>query len=180
MVREGHTDYDIDSILEEMREQYWQELAVEETERHEETEFVTFTMGGETFAFESTCAAEVIRVPKLVRIPRAHHLVAGIFNLRGVITAAMDLRPFLQLQQPPLGDSSRIIVLKSDRFNTGILVEGVRGVEPFPPEAEPVVKTLSPLQREFIRGQVAKGEEIILLLDMTALLASHHLLVDQK
>lgn len=180
MVHERNADYDIDSILEEMREQYWQELAVEESEQREETEFVAFTMGGETFAFESTCAAEVIRTPKLVRIPRAHPLVAGIFNLRGIITAAMDLRPFLQLPQPPLGPSSRIIVLKTDRFNTGILVESVRGVEPFPPEVEPVVRTLSPVQREFIRGQIATEGEIILLLDMTALLASRHLLVDQK
>lgn len=179
MAREG-ADYDIDSILAEMREQYWQELAVEEAEQREETEFVTFTMGGETFAFESTRAAEVIRIPKLVRLPRAHPLVAGIFNLRGAVTAAMDLRPFLQLPQPPLGAPSRIIILKSERFNTGILVESVRGVEPFPPEAEPVVRTLSPMQREFIRGQVTREGEITLLLDMAALLASRHLLVDQK
>ena len=85
-----------------MRQEYWQGLS-EKTEAQEELiECITFTLGGEEYAFETVHAAEVIRVPKLVKLPGQSTLIVGVFNLRGQIIAAMDIRPMLGLAQPVL------------------------------------------------------------------------------
>lgn len=173
------TAYEIGSILEEMREEYWKGISEVEEAPGEELECVTFLLGGEAYAFETVFAAEVLRIPKLVRLPRVREIITGVFNLRGEITAAMDIRPLLGLPVPPLTAAGRIIVVKSERFLTGILVEGVRGVEALPMAAfEPAVKSLSGAQREFIRGQFNRDGDLVMLLDMAKLMASPEIMVE--
>lgn len=171
--------YDIRSILDEMRQEYWQGLS-EKTEVHEELiECVTFTLGGEEYAFETSFASEVIRVPKLVKLPGSNKLIVGVFNLRGEIIAAVDIRPMLCIAEPPLTATARIIVIKGKNFTTGILTEAVLGVHSLPLAMfEPVVKSVDPSAREFLRGQINRGNGMSLLLDIARLLDSPTLVIN--
>ena len=174
------SDYDIRSILDEMREEYWQGLAGAEEAGGDHLECVTFSLGGEVYGFETICAAEIIRIPKLVKVPRVPEIIVGVFNLRGQITAAIDFRPFLGLPQPPLTAAGRIIVVRSEKFAMGVLTEAVYGVETLPLSGfEPVVRSLSRVQREYVRGQLHHGERLIMLLDIVKLLASPELVINQ-
>lgn len=173
--------YDIAEILQEMREEYWQGLSEVEEAHGEFLECITFTMGGELFGFETSAAAEVIRIPKLVRVPRVQQVIAGVFNLRGEILAAVDVRSLLGLPPLPFTSAGRIIVVKGSKFQTGLLVENVKGVEPLPLETlEPVVRSLGAVQRELIQGQVRHGEQLVILLDVARLLESPEIMVDHK
>jgi len=171
--------YDIRSILAEMRQEYWQGLS-EKTEVQEELiECITFTLGGEEFAFETGYASEVIRVPKLVKLPGNSKLIIGVFNLRGEIIAAMDIRPMLGLAEPALTAAARIIVIKGKSFTTGILAEAVLGVHSLPlGQFEPIVKSVDASAREFLRGQINRGSGMSMLLDIAKLLESPALVVN--
>jgi purine-binding chemotaxis protein CheW len=173
--------YDIRSILEEMREEYWLGLSEKTDVQEELIECITFTLGGEVFAFETGYAAEVIRVPKLVRLPGVQELITGIFNLRGEIIAAMDIRPLLGIAATPLAAAARVIVVKGNGFTTGILAEAVLGVHPFPLGLfETVAKSVAPAAREFLRGQINRDGELSVLLDIQRLLASPQLVVNHQ
>lgn len=173
--------YDIRSILAEMREEYWHGLSAKAEVQEEFLECITFTLGGETYAFGTDYAAEVIRVPKLVRVPGVQELIVGIFNLRGEIIAAMDIRPLLGLTAPPLTAAARVIVIKGKGFTTGILTEAVLGVHPLPLGMfEPVVKSVSAAAREFLRGQINRDGEVSILLDIERLLAAPQLVVEHQ
>ncbi len=172
--------YDIRSILDEMRQEYWQGLAEKTDVQEELIECVTFTLGGEEYAFETGFASEVIRVPKLVKLPGTNTLIVGVFNLRGEIIAAMDIRSMLGIPAPPLTASARIIVIKGKSFTTGILTEAVLGVHSLPLASfEPVVKSVDPAAREFLRGQINRGNGMSLLLDIARLLDSPALVINQ-
>jgi purine-binding chemotaxis protein CheW len=178
---EEQKSYDIRSILEEMRQEYWQGLSAKTEVQDEFLECITFTLGGEIYAFATGYAAEVIRVPKLVRVPGVQELIVGIFNLRGEIIAAMDIRPLLGVSTPPLGAAARVIVVKGEGFTTGILTEAVLGVHPFSLGSfEPVVKSVSPAAREFLRGQINRDGEMSILLDIQKLLSSPQLVVHHQ
>jgi purine-binding chemotaxis protein CheW len=171
--------YDIRSILTEMRQEYWQGLS-EKTEVQEELiECITFTLGGEEYAFETGFASEVIRVPKLVKLPGKSTLIIGVFNLRGEIIAAMDIRPLLGIPEPALTRAARIIVIKGKSFTTGIVTEAVLGVHALPlGQFEPVIKSVDSSAREFLRGQIHRGNEMSMLLDIAKLLESPLLVVN--
>src|ERR1035437_7299213 len=110
MAKDDKTGYDIQSILSEMREEYWQGLAETEEAQEERLECVNFCVGDETYAFESVYAAEVIRIPKLVRLPKVQEIIIGVCNLRGGIMAAIDIRLLLGVPQAPITAAGRIIV----------------------------------------------------------------------
>jgi purine-binding chemotaxis protein CheW len=170
--------YNIRSILEEMRQEYWQGLSEKAEVQEELLECITFTLGGEIYAFETGFASEVIRVPKLVKIPDSSKLIIGIFNLRGEIIAAMDIRPMLGISAPELTDSARIIVIKGKNFTTGILTESVQGVHPLSLGLfESVVRSVDHDAREFLRGQINRDGEMTMLLDIAKLLESPSLIV---
>jgi len=80
-----------------MRQEYEQGLAEKAEVQEELIECITFTLGGEEFAFETGYASEVIRVPKLVKLPGNSKLIIGVFNLRGEIIAPMELGPIFGL-----------------------------------------------------------------------------------
>ncbi len=181
MTAEKKPGYDIRSILEEMKDEYWQGLSEAEEAGEEQQEYITFVLGGETFAFETVYATEVIRVPKLVKIPRVQELIAGVFNLRGEITAAMDIRPLLGLPQPAISATGRIIVVKSERFATGILTEKVEGVTPLPVNGlEPVITSLGGAPREYIRGQLNLDGRLVMMLDIAKLMNAPEIVVEHN
>jgi purine-binding chemotaxis protein CheW len=180
MVLANDEAYDIRTILNQMREEYWQGLADEEAATKEVVECLVFILAGERYAFETRYACEVIRVPKLVRVPAVQSLITGIFNLRGEITAAMDIRSMLGLPKPEIGATGRIMVVRSPSFATGILVEAALGVQGLCfDNFEPMTAGLSGKHREFVRGHFNEESGSIILLDMEALLASPEIMVGE-
>jgi len=172
--------YDISTILSQMREEYWLGLAEEQAAAKETLDCLVFTLGGERYAFETQYACEVIRIPKLVRVPAVQSLIAGIFNLRGEITAAMDIRPMLGLAQPGLEGTGRILVVRSDSFATGILTEAAHGVHGLDLDCfEPAAAALSGGRPHFVRGHFNQEQGPVMLLDMAALLASPEIMVGE-
>lgn len=181
MGKDAKGGYDIQSILTEMREEYWQGLAETEDVQEERLECITFSLGGEIYAFESVYAAEVIRIPKLVRLPKVQDIIVGVFNLRGGIMAAIDIRHLLGVPLAPLTAAGRIIVLKSEKFSTGLVAEGVKGVESLSVDNfEPAVKSLTGVQREFIRGQISCDGRLVMLLDIPKLMMSPEIIVNHQ
>jgi chemotaxis signal transduction protein len=84
----------------------------------------------------------------------------------------------LRLPEPALTRSARIIVVKGKNFTTGILTEAVLGVQALPlGQFEPVVKSVDSSAREFLRGQIQRGNGMTMLLDIARLLDSPALVV---
>ncbi|HBA86740.1 MAG TPA: chemotaxis protein CheW [Geobacter sp.] len=171
--------YDIRNILSQMREEYWQGLEEEESEAKEVLDCLVFTLGGERYAFETQYACEVIRIPKLIRVPAVQSVISGIFNLRGEITAAMDIRPMLGLSQPEIGATGRILVVKSEQFATGVICEAAHGVQALFLDSFEPAAGLSAARQQFIKGHFNEEEGSVILLDMEALLCSPEIMVGE-
>lgn len=172
MEEEKDTGYDIATILHGMREEYWRGVAELQEEAAETLECLTLYLGGELYAFETTLAAEVLRIPKLIRVPGVPEVIRGIFNLRGEITAAVDIRPLLGLARPEIGERGRLVVVKGEKFRTGILVEGVVGVESLPLNRFEAAGKGGTHRNEFVEGEIHLDNRLVLLLDLPRLLAS--------
>lgn len=172
MREEKDSGYDIATILHGMREDYWRGVAELQEEAAETLECVTLRLGGELYAFETTHASEVLRIPKLIRVPGVPAVICGIFNLRGEITAAVDIRPLLGLASPEIGEQGRLVVVKGEKFLTGVLAEGVMGVEALPLDRFESAGRGGAHRSEFVRGEIHLDDRLVLLLDLPRLLTS--------
>ncbi len=92
------------------------------------TQLVSFTMQGEEFAFPITTVQEIVRLPEVTPVPRAPGSVKGIMNLRGSILPLIDLRKRFELGAARYSEDSRVIVIRHQGYNTGMIVDRVNEV----------------------------------------------------
>lgn len=174
--------YDIATILAEMRQEYWESLeTVPEEDETEYDDYVVFLLGDERFALPTGVTREVLRLPRLVRLPHVSEEILGIINLRGQILAVSDLRPLFQLPRDEESHSGRLIVVASGELLTALYCDRVEGIESHPRTAiENVTEGLANFPRETLRGQIMSERGLLLLVDIEQVLARDTYFVDHK
>jgi len=94
----------------------------------DESQLVTFYLGEEEFGFDIMSVQEIIRQPKLSRIPMAPNYVEGIANLRGMVLPVIDTRTRFGMARTEDTDRTRVLVVDVDGNKTGLRVDRVRQV----------------------------------------------------
>nr|HPO10059.1 chemotaxis protein CheW [bacterium] len=75
-----------------------------------ELEILVFRVENETYGINVAKVREVIRPPELLRPPERHPHVLGVFDLRGIVVPAVNVRIWLGLPQQDIRASDRVIV----------------------------------------------------------------------
>lgn len=174
--------YEIERVLQEMRDEYWRGIEEGGDEAAVETrDYVVFRLAGERYALPSTVAREVLRMPRLVRVPRVAGHIRGVINLRGQIVAVTDLRPLLGLAAEETPAAGQLIVVEAAGLVTALFTERVEGIRTLAVAAiEPVTEGLSGFPRDAAEGQVVGEDGLLVLLDLANILARPEFVIDQK
>jgi purine-binding chemotaxis protein CheW len=174
--------YEIERVLQEMRDEYWRGIEEGGVEAAVETrDYVVFRIAGERYALPSTVAREVLRLPRLVRVPRVAGHIRGVINLRGQIVAVTDLRPLLGLTGEETPAAGQLIVVEAAGLLTALLTDRVEGIRTLDLTAiEPVTEGLSGFPRDAAAGQVVGADGLLVLLDLESILSRPEFVIDQK
>ena len=98
------------------------------TSSKEESQLVTFLLKDEEFGFDIMSVQEIIRPPKLAKVPRTPAYVDGIANLRGVVLPIIDIRTRFGMERAEETDRTRVLVVDIDGIKTGLRVDRVKQV----------------------------------------------------
>ncbi len=174
--------YEIAQILQEMRDDYWRTLeAVEEAVGGAVTEYLIIRCGDKRYGLPAANCREVLKLPRMVRVPRLPAHLRGIFNLRGEIVVVTDICPLLGQGAQVTRDNSRLVIVEEGAIKTALLVEFVEGLTSVVEEqVEPLAEGAGAGARDLIAGKVMQGEEVLVLLSLGKLLARPEMIVDQK
>jgi purine-binding chemotaxis protein CheW len=174
--------YDIHNTLREMREEYWR--GIEQSEEKVEVEsrdYVVIRLGGERYGLPGASAREVLRLPRLVRVPRTAEHFLGVINLRGQIVAVTDLRPLLGLPPTELRTGGRLVVAEAAGLLTALMTEEVEGIRSIAAnDIAPFTEGLAGFPREAVSGQVDEPQGMLMLLDLEQVLSRPEFVIDQK
>jgi purine-binding chemotaxis protein CheW len=135
-------------------------------------QLVIFRLGKEEFGIEVSFVNSVIRMREITRIPRAPHFLEGVINLRGQITAIIDLRKHFGLESKAYDDKTRILVLEFGDIKVGLIVDAVYEVVRLPKEnIEPPPSVLeSQLGQHHVKGVGKHDDRLIIIIDVESLL----------
>jgi purine-binding chemotaxis protein CheW len=103
---------------------------VEFQERHRR--MISFFLEKELFGFEIKYISRVIDPEKMGFVPRAPFFMRGVISHRGKVIAVIDLAQFLGMSRKETDIDSKIIVLDSQEFHLGFLVDRVERIETVP------------------------------------------------
>lgn len=133
--------------------------------------WVTFTIGGETYALPVTAVHEILRVSAITRVPHAPHTVRGLTNMRGKVLPVIELRVCLGLEPQALEPQNRVLVASTRGRFLGLLVDSVQQVERIDRDAvQPPPPDVVTAQSRYIIGMIQSGERLVILLDVETVL----------
>ncbi|MBE0505178.1 MAG: chemotaxis protein CheW [Marinospirillum sp.] len=135
-------------------------------------QYVTFALARESFALPMQSVLEIVRYPEPVHVPLTHPCLLGVANLRGSVVPIIDLRGLLGLEQKPLNDASRLLVIALQGAQLGLVVDHVERVMELNPEHIEPPGNLSTLVSNEVLNGVYQTEQggVIQLLELTSLL----------
>ena len=138
-------------------------------------EVIEFRLASETYAVETAFVREVHPMKDFTPVPGTPPFVLGIINLRGQILSVIDLKKFLNLPDRGLGELNKVIVIRNDRTEFGILADVILGTHSIPRAAiQPPLPTVTGIGAEYLRG--VTGDRVIIL-DAEKILADEHVVV---
>lgn len=141
-------------------------------------EAVEFRLAGERYAVEAAWVREVYPLCELCPVPCTPAFVMGIINLRGEVVSVIDLGRFFELPARGLGELSRVIVLRSDSMELGVLADDVVGVRRLPlRDVQPPLPTHTGVRADYLRGVTGDG---LVVLDGGKLLSDRRLVVNEE
>ncbi|MFN4262307.1 MAG: chemotaxis protein CheW [Thioalkalivibrionaceae bacterium] len=134
--------------------------------------FVTFGLGGETYAIDVLQVQEVLKVPEIAPVPGAPSFILGIINLRGNVVTVLDARSRMGLDPQEPDDASRIVIIDIGDQNVGVLVDSVAEVVQIAADAiDATPEVGNDESARFIRGVTNTDDGLIIIINVNRLLS---------
>lgn len=141
-------------------------------------EFLSCTVGGETYGIDILKVQEIREVDAVTRVPHVASFVRGVINLRGAIVPIVDLGLMLGFAEPIGLAEASAIVLNVERRMVGLVVSSVSDVialaeDEIVPAPELAGRSVgAAIEGIGTRGDTKAGEaaEHVLLLDVDYLM----------
>jgi purine-binding chemotaxis protein CheW len=141
-------------------------------------EILEFALAGERYAIDLGFVHEVYVLKELTPVPCAPDFVLGIVVARGRILSVIDLKKFFGLPDKGLTDLNKIVVLRNETMEFGLLADQIIGVHELPLAAiQPPLPTLTGVRADYLRGVTV---ERLVVLDARKLLEDETIVVEQE
>lgn len=136
-----------------------------------QVQVVAFKLRREEYGFNILNVKEIKGLTDITRVPFASDFIKGVINLRGSVLPVIDLKKRLGLQDMEYTDDTRIVVVREDDLEVGMIVDAVTGVITLNGEQIDAAKAVDNENSRFITG-VGKVEEerLIILLNLEAII----------
>jgi purine-binding chemotaxis protein CheW len=128
----------------------------------ERIEIVEFVLAQERYGIELSYIGEIYPLKDLTEIPCTPPFVLGVMNVRGNIISVIDMRKFFQLTDNGLSDLNKVIIVRNDTMEFGILADAVLGVRWLSlARLLPSLPTLTDIRSDYLKG--VTGDRLVVL-----------------
>jgi purine-binding chemotaxis protein CheW len=132
-------------------------------------QYATFEVDDQLFGVEVAAVQEVLSFSEYTAVPLAPPAVGGLFNLRGQVIAAVDLRVQLGLARQALEGPVMNVILRGDDEPVSLLVDRIGEVVDLDEAAfEPPPDTLTGQARKLVVGTFKLDDRLMLALDVNS------------
>ena len=130
-------------------------------------QYVKVRMDKEWFGISIAMVENIVRLQRITRVPGSEFYIKGVINLRGKVVPVMSLRLKMGMEEGEVQRTNRIIILKIDGDEIGVIVDEVREVVTIPDEdVEKVYSESSQANAAYLLGVGKLNGNLISILDM--------------
>jgi purine-binding chemotaxis protein CheW len=139
-------------------------------------QYLTFVLGGETYAIAILCIKEIIEYGQLTGVPMMPACIRGVINLRGAVVPVVDLQARFGRDSAAVSKRTCIVIVEvavdNGKQDIGVMVDQVNEVVEIPgTEIEPAPSFGSGIRSEFISGMGKIEGKFVVILSLDAALS---------
>lgn len=139
-------------------------------------QIVCFKIGREEYGLEILAVQEILKLPRVTRLPKSADFIMGVINLRGKVIPIVDLSRRFNIEGTESLPDRRAIVVEIRGKRVGLAIDSVshvikvdeKEIEPPPP----IVKGIS---SRYITGIVKLKEGFVIMLDIKQIFSAEEL-----
>lgn len=155
------------------------ELVSTEAKSTTETgQYLTFMLGGETFALGILNIREIIQYGELTEVPMMPKFIRGVINLRGRVVPVVDLSARFNRNATQVSRRTSIVIIEmeqddpADAQSIGVVVDAVNEViDILSTDIEPPPSFGAKIRPDFISGMAKKDGRFIIVLNLDQVLS---------
>jgi purine-binding chemotaxis protein CheW len=142
----------------------------------EQSQYLTFLLGGELFAIGILAVKEIIEYGQLTSVPMMPACIRGVINLRGAVVPVIDLSARFGREPTALTRRTCIVIaevqVEQERLTVGVIVDAVNEVlDITPADIEPAPSFGARLRTDFITGMGKVGSKFVVILNVDRVLS---------
>jgi purine-binding chemotaxis protein CheW len=148
-------------------------------------QYLTFRLGGESFAVDVIKTQEVLDYMGPTRVPQTPPYMLGVINLRGRVVPVIDLRQKFGMPKAERSQDTCIIVMEiligGEITMVGALVDSVQEVLDLnADQLEPPPRIGTKLKTEFIKAMGNLNDHFLIILDIDRVFSTDEsMVIDQ-
>lgn len=155
------------------------ELVSTESKASVETgQYLTFMLGGETYALGILNIREIIQYGELTEVPMMPKFIRGVINLRGRVVPVIDLSARFNRSATQVSRRTSIVIIEmeqndpADTQSIGVVVDAVNEVvDIMSGDIEPPPSFGAKIRPDFISGMAKKDGKFIIVLNLDQVLS---------
>jgi len=143
-------------------------------------QYLTFMLGGETFAIGILAIKEIIEYGQLTHVPMMPGFIRGVINLRGAVVPVVDLQARFGSTPASVSRRTCIVIIEieadGEAQDVGVMVDAVNEVLEIPDgEVEESPSFGTRIRTDFIRGMGKVNGRFVIILELARVLALEEL-----
>lgn len=163
-------------VSQKNRSQDRQALVSMAQDERDQTQYLSFMLGGELFAIGILAIKEIIEFDGLTLVPMMPDFIRGVINLRGAVVPVMDLMARFNREPGAVTKRTCIVIVETvtddGRQVIGVVVDAVNAVvEIASSEIEPAPSFGARINSSFIEGMGKIDGRFIIILDVDRVLS---------
>jgi purine-binding chemotaxis protein CheW len=141
-------------------------------------EVLEFRLATERYALASRYVENVHPLRDLTPLPCTPAFILGVVNIHGRILPVVDLKKFFGLPEQGLTDLHRVILVRGNDLEFGLLADVIVSVRRIAAESlQPSLPTLTGIRADYLKGI---GPDRLVVLDLQRILADPRIIVHEE
>ncbi len=169
----------------EQKQQIFRERALKLAQRpdtadgqEDNLELIEFMLAHEHYAIEMAYVREVYPFKDLTPVPCTPRFVIGIISIRGQVISVVDIKDFFDLPKKEITDEFRVIIVKNDDMEFGILADTVIGEIRIPvSHVQLDMPSLKGTRAHYVKGVT---QERLIIMNVDKLLSDENIIVHEE
>lgn len=140
--------------------------------------FVTFALNETSYCINLKYIKEVTNKTNIIQLPCSPDYVEGLMTVRGDFITVINFKKFLNLPKTEYTKKTKVIIVDSEQYKVGFLVDEIFEIADIPEELIDNKKTS--IEDSFIASEIIQGNEIKLLINMDKVMTDEKMFIDEN